>query len=419
MPKKITTPCPPQRVDSASLTRKQLSMSCQLFITHTSPEGEIARSVCICSPPPTYPPGGEIWSPVLNPGGQFSVRTPQSCVIGLLGIAKLEIQTLSLPSTTTAQGPGRPPPVNGEPGYCVPSGRKSVTLPSLPFCLDMVVVRYSVADSNPATFRRAAMSTRRAMPSSPSPNRLVTQTLPWLSMLRPLLTNPVLKFSALLGFAAGKRVTLSLAFETQIRRHARTSLDEGGRGGARYRTDRGAALGGGRRTPRCPNRSARALSPRHARPLRGRAGARCRRHTLTAPSPSRQSGRRMSHGIYRRRFHHGVTWYIRFTFQGREVKERVGREGDGITRRLATDALKARLGDIARGRFRLPKARGPVLVREVIARYRTYAEAHHRGYRSTRYFLAQLDAAFGTLRLTIGRASCRERGETVERAASR
>src|SRR5262249_26731959 len=64
---------------------------------------------------------------------------------------------------------------------------------------------------------RAAMSTKWAMPSSPSPNRLVTHTLPWLSMLRPLLAIPVLKFSALLGSAAGKRVTLSLAFETQIR----------------------------------------------------------------------------------------------------------------------------------------------------------------------------------------------------------
>jgi len=108
----------------------------------------------------------------------------------------------------------------------------------------------------------------------------------------------------------------------------------------------------------------------------------------------------MSHGIYSRHFRHGVTWYIRFTFQGREVKERVGREADGITRRLATDALKARLGDIARGRFRLPETRRPVLVREVIARYRSYAETHHRGYRSTRYVLAQLDAAFGTLGLT-------------------
>src|SRR5215468_5017204 len=192
-------------------------MSCQLFTTHTSPAGPIARSVCIWSPPPTYPPGGEIWSPVLKPGGQFSVRTPQSSVIGLLGIAKLEIQTLSLPSTTTAQGPGRPPPVNGEPGYCVPSGRSRVTLPSLPFCLDMVVTKYSVADSIPSSFRCAAMSTKWAMPISLSPNRLVTHTLPWLSMLRPLLTIPVLKFSALLGSAAGKRVTFSLAFETQIR----------------------------------------------------------------------------------------------------------------------------------------------------------------------------------------------------------
>src|SRR5262245_2815781 len=192
-------------------------MSCQLFITHTSPEGEIARSVCICSPPPTYPPGGEIWSPVFMPGGQFSVRTPQSCVIGLLGIAKLEIQTLSLPSTATAQGPGRQWPVNGEPGNCVPSGLSRVTLPSLPFCLDMVVVMYSVADSNPSSFRRAAMSMRWDMPSSPWPNRLVTHTLPWLSMLRPLLTSPVLKFSTFVGSEAGKRVTFSLAFETQIR----------------------------------------------------------------------------------------------------------------------------------------------------------------------------------------------------------
>src|SRR5215469_13154276 len=140
MPKKITTPCPPQRVESASAAPgKQLSMSCQLFITQTSPEGEIARSVCICRPPPTYPPGGEIWSPVLRSGGQFSVRTPQSCVIGLFSIAKLEIQTLSLPSTVAAQGPGSPSPTNGEPGYCVPSGRSTVTLPSLPFCSDMVL----------------------------------------------------------------------------------------------------------------------------------------------------------------------------------------------------------------------------------------------------------------------------------------
>src|SRR5271167_2173530 len=54
------------------------------------------------------------------------------------------------------------------------------------------------------------------MPSRPVPNRLVTQTLPWLSMPRPLLLIPVLKFSTLLGSEAGKRVTCSTPlFATQ------------------------------------------------------------------------------------------------------------------------------------------------------------------------------------------------------------
>src|SRR5215472_12142156 len=122
----------------------ELSMSCQLFITQTLPAGSMPRSVCICKPPPTYPPGGEIWSPVCTPGGQCSVRTPHSSTIGLLAMAKLEIQTLSLPSTTTAHGPGRPPLLNGEPGYGVPSGRRTVTLPPFmvpPCCCDMVFVR--------------------------------------------------------------------------------------------------------------------------------------------------------------------------------------------------------------------------------------------------------------------------------------
>src|SRR5271154_3251247 len=101
----------------------------------------MARSVCNCRPPPTYPPVGEIWSPVFMLGGQFSVRAPHNCTIGLLGIAKLEIQTLSLPSTAAAHGPGRPPPLNGEPGNGVPSGRSTVTLPLPPFCSDIVFVK--------------------------------------------------------------------------------------------------------------------------------------------------------------------------------------------------------------------------------------------------------------------------------------
>ena len=62
------------------------------------------------------------------------------------------------------------------------------------------------------------MSTRWAMPSRPVPNRLVIHTFPWLSMPRPLLLIPVLKFSTLLGSEAGKRVTWSTPLlATQIR----------------------------------------------------------------------------------------------------------------------------------------------------------------------------------------------------------
>src|SRR5579872_1824950 len=71
-------------------------------------------------------------SPVLKPGGHVSVRTPQRCAIGLDGIAKFEIHTLSSPSTTTAHGPGRLRPENGAPAYGVPSGRSRLTLPPLP-----------------------------------------------------------------------------------------------------------------------------------------------------------------------------------------------------------------------------------------------------------------------------------------------
>src|SRR4029077_413447 len=156
----------------------QLSMSCQLFMTHTLPAGSPARSVCICSPPPTYPPGGEICSPVFMPGGQFSVRTPHSCTIGLLAPAKLEIQTLSLPSMVAAQGPGSPPPVKGEPGCSLPSGRSSVTLPPSrpPLCLN--IARVSFSSALPPSFKVAIISATTNAPRIELPSLFVTQMLP-------------------------------------------------------------------------------------------------------------------------------------------------------------------------------------------------------------------------------------------------
>src|SRR5262249_23601146 len=69
---------------TSSGTPKQLSKPCQLFITHTSPAGPIARSVCICRPPPTYPPGGEIWSPVCSLSAARAMRPSEPTLPGLV-----------------------------------------------------------------------------------------------------------------------------------------------------------------------------------------------------------------------------------------------------------------------------------------------------------------------------------------------
>src|SRR5262245_54654681 len=68
-------------------------------------------------------PRGDMWPPVFKRAGQFPARAPHSCTIGLLGPATVQIQTSSLPSPTTAHGPGRPPLLDGEPGWggCRPS----------------------------------------------------------------------------------------------------------------------------------------------------------------------------------------------------------------------------------------------------------------------------------------------------------
>src|SRR5262245_55121358 len=103
------------------------------------------------------------------------------------------------------------------------------------------------------------------------------------------------------------------------------------------------------------------------------------------------------HGVFSRRFRHGVTWYIRYTVAGRIVREKIGAERDGFTRSHAKTALQSRLGDLAQGKFRLPMARRPVPFRTLVARYREHAAAHHRGYGKSRYTLNQLEAEFGDL----------------------
>src|SRR3546814_14351731 len=55
-----------------------------------------------------------------------------------------------------------------------------------------------------------------------------------------------------------------------------------------------------------------------------------------------------------------ITYYIRYQFHGKDIKEPVGKKSLGCTKEWAKNALKARLGEIAQGRFNLEKTRKPV-----------------------------------------------------------
>ena len=84
----------------------------------------------------------------------------------------------------------------------------------------------------------------------------------------------------------------------------------------------------------------------------------------------------MAKGIYERKGKVGdVTYYIRYQFQGTDIKERVGRKSRGFTREMAKGALKSRLGDIARGQFSLEKTRRPVPFSTLLEQYEEYASA--------------------------------------------
>src|SRR5262249_1609085 len=146
-----------------------------------------------------------IGSPVLKPGGQVSVRAPQSSTIGLCAAAKLEIHTLSLPSTAAAHGPGRPPPVNGEPGYSLPSGRSNDTLP--PPLSPLNMARVSTSSPLPPIFSVTSASPVMSAPRKELPRRFVPHTLPRLSIPSPLPLQPVSNVSTLTELDAGNRVT--------------------------------------------------------------------------------------------------------------------------------------------------------------------------------------------------------------------
>jgi integrase len=103
-----------------------------------------------------------------------------------------------------------------------------------------------------------------------------------------------------------------------------------------------------------------------------------------------------ANGIMERKGNKGeITFYIRYQFNGKDIRERVGRKALGFTRDMAKDALRARLGEIAQGRFSLEKTRKPVPFSQLAERYREYGESAKRGWADEKHILARFAKRFG------------------------
>src|SRR5262245_47512609 len=104
----------------------------------------------------------------------------------------------------------------------------------------------------------------------------------------------------------------------------------------------------------------------------------------------------MAKGIYERKGKYGdVCFYIRYQFQGTDIKERVGRKSRGFTREMAREALRARLGEIAQGRFNLEKTRKPVPFSKLVERYREYGASTKRAWEEEKHILEKFADLFG------------------------
>lgn len=81
-------------------------------------------------------------------------------------------------------------------------------------------------------------------------------------------------------------------------------------------------------------------------------------------------------GVYKR----GNVWWIDYYLSGIRRREPVGKDGI-ITKGMAQGALRARLGEIAQGRYSLDKAKKPISFEKLVERFLEYSEANKRSWK--------------------------------------
>lgn len=103
--------------------------------------------------------------------------------------------------------------------------------------------------------------------------------------------------------------------------------------------------------------------------------------------------------VFKREWKGGISWYISYYVNGKHVREKVGRQKDGVTERMAREALKSREGDISQGKFNLAQTKKYPVFDKAIEEYLAYSETHKRSYGRDITSSKHLKPFFGSKRL--------------------
>jgi integrase len=102
---------------------------------------------------------------------------------------------------------------------------------------------------------------------------------------------------------------------------------------------------------------------------------------------------------FERKGNKGSTWYIEYYYQGKQEREKVGRTKDGITEKQAKEALKARMGDIVKGKFDIAQTKSFPLFSKLMKDYLEWSTANKKAYERDFASAKHLSPFFGNKRI--------------------
>lgn len=84
--------------------------------------------------------------------------------------------------------------------------------------------------------------------------------------------------------------------------------------------------------------------------------------------------------VFKRKGKKDVTWCIAYYHNGKQVREKVGTIKEGVTERQAKEALKARMGDIVKGKFDIAKTKSYPTFKQLMQEYLEWSESNKRSF---------------------------------------